>query len=203
MIWVSSGILCPIRLVDSGIEVLLTRRAFFNKEKERPMRHPGELVFPGGKYENGDGRVSTLWDYDGPATLKKLQETALREMSEETGYQGPIENVQPLRVGFRRDDGKKFYNRFFTAKIDGKFSRSFTPNGEVLSLHWMSPKKALEYIFSEKFEENQRENFRFLELDNPKFGEYSVTGRQIPTQHIAALQLLYLFQECLKEEYSK
>jgi 8-oxo-dGTP pyrophosphatase MutT (NUDIX family) len=69
---------------DAGVLVALYAdggrlHAVFTKRREDLRRHPGEISFPGGRYENTDG---------------DLLETALREAEEEIGL--PADEVQVL-----------------------------------------------------------------------------------------------------------
>ena len=62
--WVSAAVLVPLVLRDSGLSVLLTRRA------EHLLDHPGQISFPGGRCEPSDESDTA---------------TALREAYEEVG----------------------------------------------------------------------------------------------------------------------
>jgi len=172
---IQSASLCPIRSTEKGLEVLLTRRAFMNHEKNRPMRYPGEWVFVGGSYEHGD---------------KTLVETAIREFREELKYESVVRNTKFLRSGYQDSHGKKYFVEFHAASIDSNSLFTLTEEGEVLAVQWIAPKDALTLIRSEEFTREQLEAFKRRGLADTKYGVYAVTARQFPVQNVQTLELI-------------
>jgi 8-oxo-dGTP pyrophosphatase MutT (NUDIX family) len=68
-----AAVLVPLYLQDGGL------RAVFTKRREDLRRHPGEISFPGGRYDEGEAHLTA---------------TALREAEEEIGL--PPEAVEIL-----------------------------------------------------------------------------------------------------------
>lgn len=182
---IQSASLCPIRSIDGGIEVLLTRRAFWNYEKNRPMRYPSEWVFAGGAHEEGD---------------KDLVETAVREFREELRYDGAVNNTKLLRSGYQDSHGRRYFVEFYAASIDSDSPFTLTKEGEVIAVQWIRPEDALTLIRSEEFTRKQLEEFKRRGLDDPKYGIYAVTGRQFPVQNVQTLELIQSMPE-LRELY--
>ncbi|MHA1690098.1 MAG: NUDIX hydrolase [Candidatus Heimdallarchaeaceae archaeon] len=172
---IQSASLCPIRTTSSGIEVLLTRRAFWNYEKHRPMRYPGEWVFAGGAYEEGD---------------QNLVETAVREFREELKYRGKVDNIRLLRSGYQDSHGKRYFVEFYGASIDPDSSFSLTEKGEVLTVQWITPRDALALIRSKEFTDEQLVEFKQRGLADSKYGIYAVTSRQFSIQNVQTLELI-------------
>lgn len=177
---IQSASLCPIRSTEEGIEVLLTRRAFWNYEKHRPMRYPGEWVFNGGSYEEGD---------------KSLLDTAIREFREELEYKGPVSNTMLVRSGFQDSHGKRYFVEFYGAKISSEYPFTLTEKGEVIAFQWITPINALSLIRSEDFTREQLEEFKQRNLDDQAFGLYAVTERQFPIQNALTLELIQSMHE--------
>jgi|SRR3989344_6655488 len=180
---IHSASLCPIR-IRKELEVLLTRRAFWNNEKNRPMRYPGEWVFAGGSYENKDNN---------------LIETAIREFREELNYKNNIENVKFLRSGYQRSHEKKYYVEFYAASIEDS---EFKLTEEIIEFKWISPESALNLIKSKEFTENQLKKFKQYGLTNRKYGIYRVNQRQFPVQNVKTLELINSMSE-LRGLYGK
>ena len=172
---IQSASLCPIRSTKDGLEVLLTRRAFWNYEKNRPMRYPGEWVFAGGSYETDD---------------KNLIETAVREFREELGYEGRVNNIKFLRSGYQNSHGRRYFVEFHIASIDSDSPFTLTEEGEVLAVQWIAPKDALTLIMSEEFTGEQLEAFKRRGLADTKYGVHAVTARQFPVQNVQTLELI-------------
>lgn len=172
---IQSASLCPIRSNEQGIEVLLTRRTFWNYEKNRPMKYPGEWVFAGGTYEDCDENL--VW-------------TAIREFREELNYKGPIKNVKFLRSATQKSYGKEYFVECHCAKIDSDYGFSLTEKGEVIGIQWIKPTNALSLIKSEEFEHEQLKEFKKRGLDDPKYGIHTVVDRQFPLQTVNTLELL-------------
>ncbi|MBI4147128.1 NUDIX domain-containing protein [Candidatus Woesearchaeota archaeon] len=177
---IQSASLCPIRTTINGLEVLLTRRAFWNFEKNRPMRYPGEWVFAGGSYETSD---------------VNLAETAVREFREELKYEGSVNNIKFLRSGYQNSHGKRYFVEFYTASIDLDSSFTLTKEGEVLAVQWFKPKDAITLIRSEQFTCEQAESFKQKELAHTKYGIYAVNERQFPVQNVQTLELIQSIPE--------
>jgi 8-oxo-dGTP pyrophosphatase MutT (NUDIX family) len=177
---IQSASLCPIRSTEDGIEVLLTRRAFWNYEKHRPMRYPGEWVFAGGIYEDRD---------------KDLVETAVREFREELKYEGTVDNTKLLRSGYQDSHGRRYFVEFHAAAIDLDSPFTLTEEGEVIAVQWRSPVDALSLIRSEEFIREQLEEFEQRGLDNTKYGIHTVTDRQFPVQNVQTLELIQSMAE--------
>jgi 8-oxo-dGTP pyrophosphatase MutT (NUDIX family) len=170
---VPSATLCPVRSTDGGIEVLLTRRAFWNAEQNRPMRYPGEWIFSGGKHVQEDG---------------PLCNTAIREFREELNYPGDISKIALLRSDNEESLGTLYYIEFYLAKLckDPEFSLS----PEVIDFRWMMPGDASALLRSEYFTREQLSIFKELKLDNPEYGKYAVASRQFPVQTAKTLDIL-------------
>ncbi len=174
---VSSGMLCPVRSDGGNIEVLLTRRSFWNHEKNRPMRYPGEWVFAGGKSERTDG---------------SLAHTAVREFREELCYDGDIK-VEGLFYSFDNNTQDRYFSaEFYRAKIESSNRFKLQDKGEVIDFRWMDPLEAICMINSDEFTKEQLADFRKMRLDNEDFGVYAVYKRQVPLENIQALSMLYL-----------
>ena len=180
---IQSASLCPIRSTEQGIEVLLIRRAFWNYEKHRPMRSPGEWVFAGGAYEEGD---------------KDLVETAVREFREELKYGGTVDNTRSLRSGYQDSHGKRYFVEFYAASIDSDYSFTLTEEGEVIAVQWKSPVDALLLIRSKEFTREQLETFKQRGLADSKYGIYAVTSRQFPVQNVQTLELIQSMPELME-----
>ncbi len=175
-----SASLCPIRPTEQGIEVLLTRRAFWNYEKNRPMRYPGEWVFAGGSYENRD---------------KKLVRTAVREFREELKYEDVISNTRLLRSDYQDSHGKRYFVEFYAAAIDSDPKFTLTEKGEVIAVKWISPVNALSFIRSEEFDNEQLKEYGRRGLANSEYGIYAVTDRQYPIQNDITLEFIQSIPE--------
>ncbi|TCP40265.1 CoA pyrophosphatase [Rhodovulum marinum] len=67
-----AAVLVPIRIAETGLRVILTKRS------SRLKHHPGQIAFPGGKLDDGD---------DGPVAA------ALRESHEEIGLPPAIVDI--------------------------------------------------------------------------------------------------------------
>lgn len=183
---IPSASLCPIRLRDSEIEVLLTRREFWNYQKNRPMRHPGEWMFAGGSREDCD---------------VNLYAAAVREFREELLYEGNISRPKLLRADHQEAHGRKYYVEFWASRIDPEYSLHVSPNGEVIDIRWMRPEAALELLHSEEFTREQNEEFEQRRLDDPRFGIYAVTARQFPRQNVLTLERIMKSPD-LREMYA-
>ncbi len=182
---IQSASLCPIKLTDGGIEVLLTRRAFWNYERDRPMRYPGEWVFAGGSYENTD---------------KNLIGTAIREFKEELKYEGSVSNTKFLRSGYQDSHERRYFVEFHAASIDSDSLFTLTEEGEVIAVQWIRPEDALTLIRSEEFTRKQLDEFKRRGLDNTNYGIYTVTARQFPVQNVQTLELIQSMPE-LRNQY--
>src|SRR3989338_8058388 len=106
------GVLCPLRFNAGKLEVLLTRRAFFSQDK--PFSFPGEWVFPGGGYKQGDRTTAN---------------TAIREFREECKYRGAL--IPKLLRG--NTNGIDFY----TTWID--HPEKVGVSEEVIDFAWKRP----------------------------------------------------------------
>ena len=177
---IQSASLCPIRSDGNDIEVLLTRRAFWNYERDRPMRYPGEWVFAGGSYKPGDN---------------DLVETAIREFREELQYQGKVSNTRSLRSATQDSHGKTYFGEFYAAQIDINPSFSLQDQGEIIGVRWIHPEKALELIHSDDFTREQMEQFKQKGLGDKKYGIHTVDGRQFPVQNVKTLELIQSMPE--------
>lgn len=80
----SAAVLLPIVIRDEGLQLMLTRRAAHLHD------HPGQISFPGGRYESNDG---------------SLIDTALREAEEEVGLQRSQINVVGQLPDYRTVSG--------------------------------------------------------------------------------------------------
>ncbi len=69
-----ASVLVPLVEMEDGIQVLFTRRSFSLKD------HPGEICFPGGRFE--------------PSLDRNLLDTALRETEEELGIPRDVVDVK-------------------------------------------------------------------------------------------------------------
>lgn len=177
---IQSASLCPIRSDGESIEVLLTRRAFWNYERDRPMRYPGEWVFPGGQYEERD---------------IDLVETAVREFREELKYGGQVGNTRLLRSATQPSHGKEYFVEFYAAQLEEDPSFTLHEQGEVIGVQWMAPAKALELIHSDQFTREQLEQFKQKGLGDSKYGIHAVTERQFPVQNVQTLELIQAMPE--------
>ncbi len=173
---INSGLLCPIRITDEGIETLLTRRAFWNYQKDRPMMYPSEWLYAGGSYDEEVDR--------------NLLETAQREFREEKKYDGPITDTIFLCSATQDTHGKTYNMEFYTARIDSDCPLKITDYEEIIDAKWMLVDDAIELIYSEDFTKEQTNEFKTKKLDNPKYEKYAVTERQYPIQNINALKLI-------------
>jgi 8-oxo-dGTP pyrophosphatase MutT (NUDIX family) len=170
---IPSATLCPVRSTDSGIEVLLTRRAFWNAEQNRPMRYPGEWIFSGGKHIPEDG---------------PLCNTAIREFREELRYLGNISKIALLRSDNEESIGTLYYIEFYLAKLSKDPQFSLSP--EVIDFRWMRPGDASALLRSEYFTIEQQKEFQQRKLDNPEYGKYATSSRQFPVQTAKTLDIL-------------
>jgi 8-oxo-dGTP pyrophosphatase MutT (NUDIX family) len=173
-----SAALCPIRLKDDNLEVLLTRRSFWNVQKRRPMRYPGEWVFAGGIYEEKD---------------RDLQQTAEREFREELGYLGEIKDQKFLRSANLRQGNKDYAVHFYSALIEEEPIFRIYEGGEVIDIKWMRPECAIKLIQSKEFSEDQLEQFEQRKLGDNKYGIYAARKRSLPIQNIKTLEQIYSF----------
>ena len=183
---VKAGLLCPLRSTEKGMEVFLTRRAFWDNEHERPMKYPGEWACSGGSYEEGD---------------KNLLGTGIREFREETKYKGPVTDTGLLYTATTESHDKTYRLEFYAAKIDSGFTPEITDDGEIIDARWMLVDDALELIFSEEFTKEQMTEFKSRRLDDPKYGIYTVTERQYPIQNINALRQIQSCEQELMAQY--
>jgi 8-oxo-dGTP pyrophosphatase MutT (NUDIX family) len=95
-----ASVLCPLILRESGLNVILTRRA------DHLKHHPGQVAFPGGKQDPGD---------PSPA------HAALREAEEEIGLRpDQVELIGPI-------DGHETVTGFQVTPYVGLVSRDFVP----------------------------------------------------------------------------
>jgi len=182
---IQSASLCPLRSTPEGLLVLLVRRAFWNYQKQRPMRYPGEWAFPGGVWEEGDAN---------------LVATAVREFREELQYAGPVTDTRLLRSEVQESHGKQYYGEFHAARIDHAFPFALTDEGEVMNVQWITPAAALSRMRSEEFEREQLEEYRHRGLGGPAFGVYAAVGRQFPTQNVKTLETILSMPD-LKDVY--
>jgi 8-oxo-dGTP pyrophosphatase MutT (NUDIX family) len=174
---IPSAVLCPTRVNDRGeLEVLLTRRAFWNYQKDRPMRYPGEWSFCGGIYEDCD---------------KNLLDTAIREFTEEMGYHGPIDDTMFIRSATKHSYGQNYCVESYSARIDCSHNFTLTEKGEVIGLMWIRPDDAIRLIRSGDFTREQLSEFRKKGLDNPEFGIYRAFERKLPSQNIKTLEMIH------------
>ena len=131
---------------ESGImEVLLTKRPYWNEVKDKPKQFPGEWVFPGGKLELDEEPL----------------EAAIRELREELGYAGDFHDSVVL-ISTRTIPGispRHMYTvQYFTGRLDP--DPLFVPAvAEVSAYRWMSPRDACDLIRSPEFLAEQREAF--------------------------------------------
>lgn len=184
--FVYSAALCPLRSTDEGLEVLLTRRAFWNAREQRPMRYPGEWTFASGSYAEGDAC---------------LLETALREFREEVRYAGDITDTRFLRSGTGSWQEKIHVVLFYAARLASQPEFSLVENGEVIAVDWFRPQQALTLIQSDDFSRDQAAEFQRRGLDDPRFGIYAVSSRQFPVQNVATLELIHARETELREAY--
>jgi len=172
---VCSGLLCPIRNIGKGVEVLLTRREFWHERKQQPRTFPGEWVFTGGTAEPED---------------RDLLETAIREFGEELDYKGKVLNANLFYSATRHSYGKLYHLEFYAAQIDKSYELNLTKEGrvELMDVKWFSPESALKLICSEEFTQQQLWQYKKRGFDNPKYGAYSVSFRQFPVDVVNALR---------------
>ncbi|MHC5058429.1 MAG: NUDIX hydrolase [Planctomycetota bacterium] len=182
---IPGALLCPVRVRSDVLEVLMTRRAFWNNQRDRPMRYPGEWVFPGGSREEGDAG---------------LVETAIREFREELHYDGEVTATRRLRSATQGSHGRSYYSEFYAAKVDPAFLFSPHEGGEVIDVRWFRPADALDLIRSGEFTTEQLGEFRERGLGDSRFGIYAVDERQFPIQNVLTLELILSMPE-LREEY--
>ncbi|MHC4247905.1 MAG: NUDIX domain-containing protein [Planctomycetota bacterium] len=182
---IPGALLCPVRVRDDVLEVLMTRRAFWNHQKDRPMRYPGEWVFPGGSREEGD---------------VGLLETAIREFREELHYDGEVKGTRRLRAATQDSHGRTYYSEFYAAKVDSAFPFMPHEGDEVIDVKWLRPADALGLIRSGEFTTEQLGEFRERGLGDSRFGIYAVNERQFPIQNVLTLELIQSMPE-LREEY--
>ncbi|MFH2028406.1 MAG: NUDIX hydrolase [Nanoarchaeota archaeon] len=171
-----SACLCPVRATEEGIETLLTKRVYFNKEMDRPMKFPGEWVFAGGMFSRSD---------------TSLRDTAIREFYEETDYDGDIANTVFLRIGKGPLNGKQHYIAFYGARIDDSFSFGGKVNGEVLDTRWMNVDDALSLICSDEFTYEQNKLIAEMGINSLAYGDYRIDSRQFPSQVVETLKLIH------------
>jgi 8-oxo-dGTP pyrophosphatase MutT (NUDIX family) len=174
-IHVESATLCPVRIKDDDLEVLLVRRNFWDYQNNRPMIFPGEWVFSGGKKEEND---------------KSLLETAIREFCEETRYEGVVSQPKLIYSGKSRFYDRIYNIDYYAARIDDSAILSFEPKGEVVEARWFSPSQAIELLRSESFEKQQAEEFHRQGLDKPSLGDYVVEKRIFPRGTVHALETI-------------
>jgi 8-oxo-dGTP pyrophosphatase MutT (NUDIX family) len=145
--------LVPLRRTRGRIEILMGRRA----GKHRFMPHM--YVFPGGRVDDGDHRVTPLSPLredvhaqlareSGPARARALAVAAVRETWEETGIAlGRITEgtLQPalgrldylIRAITPAESPIRFHARFFAAQVAAE-DGEVRSNGELLDLEWRS-----------------------------------------------------------------
>jgi 8-oxo-dGTP pyrophosphatase MutT (NUDIX family) len=172
---IRAATLCPYRQTKNGIEIFLTRRAFWNNLKNRPMRFPGEWTFAGGAEEPCD---------------KNLAETAIREFREELGYTGSIFNVELLRRDAAERHNSEYCIEFYKAEIDENPMFNIADNGEVIDYCWITPAKAIELIYSDDFTKQQLNEFAKRGLHKDEYGVYAVKKRQIPSRNVLSIEMI-------------
>jgi len=185
---IKSATMALLRDNGNGLETLLVRRAHLNALKEnRPMIWGGEWVFPGGKSDQQD--TDTL-------------ATAVREMREETGYQGELRDVSFISR-YEAIAGKKRFSTYFYGgfPVDSRDEAYLVlPNQtEIIDIAWKKPQEWLELLASSEFSAEQEKAIKELGLSNPAHGDFRVVGRHFPYQTIIALGYL---QDLAKERSS-
>mgnify|MGYP001387564781 CR=1 FL=1 len=170
---IKAGVLCPWTIHKDNLKVLMIRRSFWNKEKDRPMTFPGEWAFAGGKYDDSD---------------KDLVETAVREFREELGYKGYIENIEFIRKVSDDFYGKNHYVEFYSANVDPRSYFSYEFGREIVDNMWVKPRDAISYIQSEGFEQEQEYMIKKCGLNKPEYGKYAIDSRQKPEQTLITLE---------------
>jgi len=178
-----AGALCPIRVTEDDIEVLLTRRTFWNYEKNRPFSLPGEWTFAGGLYDEEDDN---------------LAETAMREFREETNYDGQIRSINFLRSGTQDAFWRTYLVEFYSARINSDYQFTLMEKGEVIEIQWIRPADALSLIQSDEFTIEQSEEFRRRGLNDAKYGIHAVTERSLPVQNILTLEHIQSIPELIE-----
>lgn len=162
------GVFIPHRYRLGRFEVLMTQRNYWNFEMSRPMKFPGEWVFPGGCFEEED---------------LDLKNTAIREFIEETGYKGEILSVNYLKEKIISLDERKYFVRIFTGEIEKYNFGEFSEKDEVIDIKWNTPFRWLEIINSKEFLEEKLKNLKF----------YGIMNQQLPRASIETLEELVIY----------
>lgn len=151
------------------------------------MRYPGEWMFAGGGWEEGD---------------LSLCETAIREFREELGYEGNIIDPRFLRRDAQEAYGKTHYVEFYASALDHPCS--FRPQEqEIIDHQWIAPNVALDLMLSTAFSRSQEREFLQRGLNYSCYGRYQHTNRAYPLQNILTLALLQSRQEEFRHVYAR
>jgi 8-oxo-dGTP pyrophosphatase MutT (NUDIX family) len=170
---IKAAVLCPWIVHNDNLMVLMIRRSFWNKEKDRPMAFPGEWAFAGGKYESQD---------------KNLVDTAVREFREELGYTGLIDHINLIRFASSRFGGRNHHVEFYSANVDPISYFSYEFERELIDDKWIKPSDAIELIQSKEFDKEQNYWIKRYGLDQPVHGKYAIDSRQSADQTIITLE---------------
>ncbi len=162
------------------MEVLLTQRAYWNTQAQRPFLFPGEWVFPGGQCEEGED----------------LCVTAQREFREELLYAGEFHDVTYLREGSVHLHGTLYAQNFYSARIDSHPTLQI--GDEIIRYAWMRPTDAIAYITSSEVTHTLEKEYAIQRLSNPRYGVRSIAKRTLPEQTIATLAYLANNQKSAK-----
>jgi 8-oxo-dGTP diphosphatase len=119
----AAGAVCW-RLVDGKVRILVVRRTKY-----------GDVSLPKGKVDPGE----------------TLPQTAMREVEEETGLK--VSLGVPLGVTqYRIASGRDKFVYYWAAEVDEKAAAksTFTPNGEIAAIEWVTLRKARGYLSYER-----------------------------------------------------
>ncbi|MCA9458983.1 MAG: NUDIX hydrolase [Nanoarchaeota archaeon] len=174
---IGSALLCLLRFTQSNnLEVLLTKRAYWNEEKNRPMRYPGEWMFAGGVFDK---------DLD-----ENFKQTAMREFREETDFKGEFENLYFLRSCDVHSKGRIYHSEFYTCTLENLQDNLISNSSEIVDLAWMEINYILQYMVSDEFTNSQLKVFKGNDYGNSKYGKYAVKQREFPQENYNTLKLL-------------